>query len=238
MMAWIEFISAGLFFLITHRVPTIPQIRSNIVDVIGERGFLIAYSILSLTVLVWLIVAAAHAPYIEVWPSSPWQYWAPNIAMPLVCTIIAFSIASPNPLSFGGSNPDEFNPKQPGFAGVMRHGLLWALALWSGSHMIPNGNLAHVILFGGFCIFSLYGMRILDRRRQQLLGIDEWESLSKATSTWPFQSLIQKRWKPSLSGVWQSIIVRMLIAILLYLALLMLHSDVIGVNPLPIIETS
>lgn len=233
-MAWFEFISAGIVFLVTHRVPTIPPVRAMIVGVIGERGFLIAYSALSIMVLTWLIIAAGRAPHIEVWAMASWQYWAPNIAMPIVCVLIAFSVASPNPLSFGGRRPESFDPNHPGFAGVTRHGLLWALALWSASHLAPNGNLAHVILFGSFCAFSLYGMRIIDRRRQRQMGMETWQSMARATSSWPFQSLITGHWKPSLSGTFRDTIIRLGFSIALYMVLLMTHADVIGVSPLVI----
>lgn len=214
-----------------------PPVRAQLVTMIGERGFLIAYSTLSLGVLSWLIVAAGRAPYIEIWAVAPWQLWVPNLIMPVVCVIIAFSIGATNPLSFGGRQPNTFNPDQPGFAGIMRHGLLWALALWSCAHIVPNGNLAHVILFGSFLVFSLYGMQIIDRRRQRLMGMEQWQALTRATSLWPFQSLITRRWQPSLTGVWKSILVRLIIGVLLYLTLLIVHADVIGVSPRPIFST-
>lgn len=237
-MPWFEFISAGVVFLITHQVPTIPSVRSWLVSVIGERGFLIAYSILSLGVLSWLIIAAGRAPYTEIWAVASWQYWVPNLVMPIVCIIIAFATGTTNPLSFGGRQSDTFDPDHPGFAGITRHGLLWALALWSGAHVVPNGNLAHVILFGSFFVFSLYGMRIIDRRRQRQMGMEQWLRLAKSTSLWPFQSLIIRRWHPSFSGVWKSVLTRLIIGVLLYISLLIVHADVIGVSPLPALTTS
>lgn len=233
-MSWLEFISAGLVFLITHRVPTIPSVRAKIVSAIGERGFLITYSALSIMVLTWLVIAAGRTPYIEVWAAAPWQYWAPNIAMPIVCILIGFSVAAPNPLSFGGSKPEAFDPDHPGFAGITRHGLLWALALWSGSHIFPNGDLAHLILFGSFCAFSFLGMRIIDRRRQRQMGMGAWQAMAHATSSWPLQSLFTGRWKPSFSGALRGTIIRLLVSLALYIGLLMAHADVIGVSPLPV----
>jgi len=232
-VAWVEFISVGAVFLITHRVPAMPPVRARLVDLIGERGFLVAYSALSLGVLSWLIIAAGRAPYIEIWAVAPWQFWVPNLIMPVACIIIALSVAAPNPLSFGGRQPDSFDPDHPGFAGIIRHGLLWALALWSGAHIVPNGNLAHVILFSSFLVFSLYGMRIMDRRRQRQMGMKQWQSLARATSLWPFQSLITGRWKPTLSEIKTSTLIRLIIGLLFYITLLIVHADVIGVSPLP-----
>lgn len=233
-MTWLEFISAGLVFLVTHRVPTIQSVRAKIIDSIGERGFLMAYSALSIMVLTWLIIAAGRAPYVELWQPAPWHYMVPNILMPMVVLVIAFSIGAPNPLSFGGANPTAFNPDHPGFAGILRHGLLWALALWSGSHIFPNGDLAHVILFGSFLAFSILGMLIIDRRRQRQMGVESWKAMARATSSWPFQALITGRWKPSFSSAWRGTIIRLFVGIALYIALIMAHADVIGVSPLPV----
>lgn len=47
---------------------------------------------------------------------------------------------------------------------------LWALSLWALAHVVPNGDLAHVILFGNFAAFALLGQRLVDRRRQRDMG--------------------------------------------------------------------
>ncbi len=235
-MDWAEFFIAGALFLLTHRVPTIRSVRARFVEVFGIRGFIIGYSLLSLAMLAWLIVAAGRAPYVEVWAPAAWQAWVPNVVMPVAVLLIVFSVGAPNPLSFGSSDPSKFNPARPGVVGVARHGLLWGLALWSASHLIPNGDLAHIILFGVFFMFSIYGMRVIDRRKQRELGQARWNELAHATSFWPLQSLFMGRWRPRLSDLGRDTLLRLIIAVIAYAVLLLwLHAGVLGVEPWPVL---
>ena len=52
--------SFGHFF-ITHSLPVRPKIKSRFVGMLGPHGFTLAYSILSIAMLSWLITAAASA---------------------------------------------------------------------------------------------------------------------------------------------------------------------------------
>ncbi len=61
-----------------------------------------------------------------------------------------------------------FDPANPGIVRLCRHQLL--LALWAASHAVPNGDLAHLILFGTIAIFAVLGTRLVDRRRQREMG--------------------------------------------------------------------
>lgn len=233
MPPWSEFIAAGLLFLVSHRIPTIPSVRQAVVGRIGETGFVVSYSLLSIGMLAWLIVAAGRAPYVELWPFETWQMWVPVIAMTIACAIAAFSIGVPNPLSFGGGNPAAFDPDRPGFVGFARHGLLWALAIWSAAHIVPNGDLAHVILFGVFAAFSIIGMAMIDRRKKRQLGETEWSRLSAKTSFWPAQSILSGCWRPAGPFLTSANFLRALAAALVYMGLLHSHTFIIGVDPLP-----
>jgi uncharacterized membrane protein len=111
---------------------------------------------------------------------------------------------------------------------VARHPLLWALALWSGAHLVPNGDLAHVVLFGSFAAFSLSGMAAIDRRLKRRLGSD-WERLAAGTSAVPFAALVSGRWRPR----GRPDAMRLALGIGLWGALVLLHPTVIGVSALP-----
>lgn len=230
---WGEFVSAFAFFIVSHAVPVRPPVRRRLVGLFGERVFLILYSLVSLVLLAWLILSAGRAPHIVVWAFAPWQLWVPVLVMPLVCALVAFGVAAPNPLSFGARNSDEYDPERPGIAGIARHPLLWAIALWAGTHLIPNGDLAHVVLFGGFAGFALTGMAAIDRRQRRTLGPDEWARLAARTSFLPLAALIDRRWRPSkprIEGI------RAAVAALLYVLLIALHATAIGVSPLPVLR--
>lgn len=231
---WLEMAIAFVLFLASHGLPARPAVRGRLVAALGGAGYLAVYSIVSLLALGWLIVAAGRAPYVEIWAFAPWQLWAPNLAMPPVCLLVAFGIAAPNPLSFGGRALQRFDPDQPGIAGITRHPLLWALVLWSASHLLPNGDLAHLLLFGGFAVFAVLGMLAIDRRLKRMLGETEWARLARRTSLVPFAALADSRWRPSAVSIDAEFMMRLLAGAAIYLTFSLLHAPVIGVSPFPL----
>jgi uncharacterized membrane protein len=206
-----------------------PNIRNRLVAAMGERPYLILYTLVSL-LLAWLSVAAGRAPFVPVWDLAPWQAWVPLVAMLPACLLAAFAAGAANPLSLGGRRDAGFDPARPGLAGITRHPLLWALALWAASHIVPNGDLAHIILFGAFTAFALVGGIVIDRRSRKRLGAREWRRLAARTSFVPFGALVGGRWRPS--GLNLSL-PRLAVAIILYAAFLTMHAPIIGVSPLP-----
>jgi uncharacterized membrane protein len=227
---WSEFAVAFAVFLLSHALPARPALRAALVGRLGERGFLLGYSAVSLLILAWLIAAAGRAPVITLWRFSHWQMWAPNLALPLACALAAFGIGAANPLSFGGDPKARFDPDQPGIVGLARHPLLWAIALWAGSHLVPNGDLAHVVLFGVFALLALAGMGVIDRRRRRQYGPQSWDLLAARTSLWPFAAWFGGRWQPRGLSIDPA---RLAAALAAWLALLLAHPVVIGVSPLP-----
>jgi uncharacterized membrane protein len=228
MGGWGEVLLAFALFGLSHALPARPALRRPLTALLGERAYTAIYSLVSLGILAWLVAAAGRAPFVPLWDYAAWQSWVPNLAMPLACGLIAFALGAPNPLSFGG-RAAGFDPERPGIAGLARHPLLWAIALWAFSHAVPNGNLAHALLFGAFGGFAILGMRIIDRRKRRQMGEEAWARLAARTSFWPGAALLTGQWRPRGSPG----LARLGVAVLLYLALLGLHPAVIGVSPLP-----
>lgn len=219
-MGWNEFAFAFAAFFLTHSIPIRPPLRPWAVARLGHAGFGIAYSALSLAVLAWLIAAAGRAPYVPLWDWAPWQNHVVLAVMLPVCVILSLAIARPNPFSFGGAQNDRFDPASPGIVRLTRHPLLLALRIWSAAHILPNGDLAHVILFGTFAGFAMLGGRLVDRRRQREMG-QRWHDLRAALSECP----------ASLSLTTDTLL-RLAAGLMLYAGLIWLHPLVIGVDPL------
>lgn len=219
-MGWNEFAFAFGAFFLTHSIPIRPPLRPWAVARMGHAGFGIAYSALSLGVLAWLIAAAGRAPYAPLWDWAPWQNHVVLAVMLPVCVILSLAIARPNPFSFGGAQNDRFDPASPGIVRLTRHPLLLALGIWSAAHILPNGDLAHVILFGTFAGFAMLGGRLVDRRRQREMG-QRWHDLRAALSECP----------ASLSLTADTLL-RLAAGLMLYAGLIWLHPLVIGVDPL------
>lgn len=214
MTGWGEFFAAYIVFLASHAIPVRPPVKPWLVARMGRAGYAVAYSALSLAVLVWLIAAAGRAPFVQLWPRTTWAADVTLLAMALACAILALAGFRPNPLSFGGWRNATFDPPRPGIVGWVRHPVLAALALWSLGHLVPNGDLAHLILFGGFAGFALLGMRLIDRRRQRELVAAEWRRLAHGG-----------RGFSNADGL----VLRALVALAMVVALNALHPHVIGV---------
>ncbi|AGT10092.1 NnrU family protein [Paracoccus aminophilus] len=126
--AWAELLLALAAFLGAHIIPI--RFKDQLTDLLGRRFYLLFYSALSLFLLYWLILAAGRAPIVMLWPQASWMRWLVNLVMPL-----AFLLGATG-----------------GFAGV-----LTGFALWAGAHLIANGDLAHVGLFGFLLAYALVG---------------------------------------------------------------------------------
>lgn len=222
---WGEQVLALSVFLLSHVVPSRPPLRARLAAMAGERGYLLAYSALSLVLLGWVIGAAARAPYLELWPHAEWQRLAPQLAMPAASVLLIFGLSSPSPLSIGGRRGMAFDPKQPGIAGAVRHPVLWATLVWSTAHIVANSDLADVVLFGMFAVLSIAGMVIIDRRRRRRLGEEEWRRLARLTSNFPFAPLF-RGWAPRPD---RGTVMRIAAGLALYALLLVAHPILVGV---------
>lgn len=112
---------------------------------------------------------------------------------------------------------ETFDPTRPGIVRLHRHPLLLALALWATAHVVPNGDLAHVLLFGSFAGFAVLGPRLIDRRKRCEISRD-WDILAakvKAAAPLPLP------------------LPRLATGLALYLLLIAAHPMLFGVSPLP-----
>ncbi|RWR46653.1 NnrU family protein [Sinirhodobacter ferrireducens] len=228
MAGWGEFLLAGGLFMASHLVPANARLKTALVARLGRRGWVWAFSLTSTALLFWLIFAAGHAPAVVLWMQQDWMRWLANLVMPVAIVLVAFGIGAPNPFAFEG-RATGFDPDHPGIAGLVRQPLLWALVLWSSVHLLVNGDLAHVILFGAFLIFSATGMRAMEGRKRRAWGAADFARLAARTSSVPFQALLSGRWRPAHGPS----LVRLGLGLLAWVTLWHLHAPVIGVTPLP-----
>lgn len=222
-MGWVDYAAALAAFFVSHTVPVRPAVKSALVEVLGRRGFALGYSALSLGVLYWVLMAAGRAPYVPVWGWAAWQAHVTQAAMLGACGLVALAVGRPNPFSFGGREGAGFDPARPGLIRYMRHPLLVALALWALGHLVANGDLAHVLVFGLFAGFAVLGTAIVDRRRRRLMGA-EWgrlDAVLRAQPLWP------PRPARARAALW-----RLGLAVVIYAGLVLVHPLIFGVSPL------
>lgn len=59
-----EYAAARLVFLLSHMLPARPRVRRFLVALLGRRGHLASYSLVSVLGLAWLIAATGRAPHV------------------------------------------------------------------------------------------------------------------------------------------------------------------------------
>lgn len=225
MTGWSEFVLAMAAFLGSHFIPRLGGLRDRAMAGLGRRLYFSLYGLVSLLILAWVISAAGRAPYVELWPQAGWTRWAPNLAMPPAFVLAAMGIGLRQPHTLGAARV-PFDPGAAGFAAVSRHPLLLALALWSAAHLLPNGDLAHVILFGSFALVSLAAIALFDAKARRAEG----DAFFARTAILSLRPLFRPGWW---RGQARSLGARAGLGLLAWAGLLHLHQILFGVAPFP-----
>lgn len=138
--------SGLLLFLVVHLIPQNQTLRRDLMkrySAVCYRGVISALSALALILIVW---GKAGADYLPLWyPSSVWRHIT-FAAMPIALILLCAGFIHCNIRRF------------------VLHPVLSAVTLWALAHLLSNGDLASVILFGFFLLFSVYKQWSLRRR--------------------------------------------------------------------------
>ncbi|CAA6604148.1 conserved membrane hypothetical protein [Rhodospirillaceae bacterium LM-1] len=194
-------------FLALHILPSLPGPRARLVGWLGERRYLAAYGLLSLALLALVGLAYAQAERMPLWDMRLWMRHLTLALMLPACYLLTAAFTTPNPYSIGIGGKG-FDPENPGPLRLTRHPLLAALALWAGAHLLSNGDLPSLVMFGFFLLLALAGFPMLAAKRKIA----------------PFP---RKPLRFSDIGL-----MRMMLALALYALLLWAHPYAIGVDPL------
>ncbi len=223
-----ELAAAILCFILTHAVPALKPLRTALIRGLGKRAYMALYSTVSVAVLIWLGLAYARAPYVEVWDLGSRVRWLPLLVMPFACILLVGGLVQPNPMSLSFANAAKFDPERPGIVAITRHPVIWAIGLWALSHMPVNGDVAALMIFSLLLLLGLAGQKSLDGKRRARLGEQRWLDLAATTSSIPLLAWFSGRTAPRGLGM-----VPLAGGLGLYTLLILLHESVIGVSPLP-----
>jgi uncharacterized membrane protein len=217
---------ATVFWLGIHLIVAGP-LRSPLVDKLGERLFRGLFSLLSVAGLVWFVVAYHRAPRIPLWPTIPASGW---LAFVLVFLAFLLAVAGIGPVNLTDTHaPRMIDNKLPvyGITRVTRHPRLCGISLWAIAHLLVNGHLAALLMFGALLVTALNGMVSIDRKRRRTLGA-QWDAFEQQTSRLPFAAILSGRTRFELAEfhVWQ-----VALAVALFLGVFWLHG-IIGPSPL------
>ncbi|GAA0580729.1 NnrU family protein [Caenispirillum bisanense] len=219
---------ACLLFLASHLVVSPSPLRPWLIGRLGQGPYLGIYSLVSLAALVWMGYAYGRAPFVPVWQPPPGMAHLALILVPLAFVLLVLSVATPNPTA-GPTGKALAEGRATGIIAVTRHPMMWAFSLWAVAHLLANGDLASILLFGTVLVVAQAGMVLLDRRKAREAP-EGFARLAATTSRLPFVALAQGRARTSLREIGP---LRIVLGLVLAAAAVAAHPWLFGVSPLP-----
>jgi uncharacterized membrane protein len=178
-----------LVFLGAHTFTTFREARAGLIQQYGLNAFKAAYSVVSL--LGFILIVWGFARY----RADDWvQVWTPPVGTRhLTIALMWFAFVALACM----------NPAPGRIRGWLRHPMLVAIKIWALAHLLANGDLGGMILFGSFLAWAIYD-RIAVKRRGDL-GAPRQASFTQAD------------------------IVALVVGTVAYIAMIFLHPYLIGV---------
>jgi uncharacterized membrane protein len=226
-------IAAAAVFVLIHLLISGTRVRDWLVGAIGQGPYMGLFSLASIAALVWMGFAYAHARSSGAdpvwWTATPLTKW-----IQLGVTLLAFLLAvpglmTPNPTSVRQEATLDKPDAVKGILRITRHPFLWGVALWAAGHLMVNGDLASLILFGSLLVLAVLGTGSIDAKRRRALG-DKWDAFAAKTSAIPFAAIIQKRQSLNLGEIGA---VKLGAAVVAWAVLVFAHPYLFGASPLP-----
>ncbi len=201
--------------------------RGALAGALGERGFRIAYSLVSVAAIVFLVNAYNAAPTAPLWHGPDWLRWALALLMLPAFVLFVASVTAPNPTAVGGERALATEPR--GVQRISRHPMLWSFALWAAVHMLGNGDTASLLFFGAFGATALAGMPSIDVK-VAARDPGAWGRYAARTSVLPFGAIAAGRNRLALREIgW----LPPALGFALWLGMLAFHRTIFGVSPVP-----
>ncbi|SDS36089.1 Uncharacterized membrane protein [Bradyrhizobium canariense] len=137
-----------LFFGI-HLVTTQRDLRARVVASTGEGGYKAGYgliSLLGLVLIVWGFADYRATGWIDVWtPPTAFKHITDALMLPAVILVAASYIRG------------RIYTK-------LKHPMLAGVKLWAAAHLLANGDLGSIILFGSFLAWAVFDRISLKHR--------------------------------------------------------------------------
>jgi len=220
---------ASVVFLGTHLGISSTPLRGRMVGALGDRGYLVAYSLIAAATLGYLIWMYGTLPrYDYFWQPSPELYTVSKVLMPLATILLLGGFLVKNPTAVGmegtlrGADPEQLTR---GLTRITRHPFQWAVVLWAVAHLMANGDRVSVVFFGTFLILGLAGGPLIDRKKAQQLGAD-WEPFARVTSNVPFGAIVSGNNRLAVKELIAPVVVGLVGYVVLFLA----HPWIAGVR--------
>jgi len=177
--------SACIAFVGSHFALSHP-LRAKLIRMVGEKGFLGLYSLVSLASFGWMISAfRAVGPGAETWwDGSAAIAWAAASVLTLMALVLLLGSLKGNPALPETGAAAISAAQAAGVFAVTRHPMMWGFALWAAAHILVMPNPRTITLAGSLALLALLGSHLQDRKKSALLG-EAWTGWQARTSYWP-----------------------------------------------------
>lgn len=219
----LNLIAASAYFLLIHFGVSGTRLRDGLVARLGEGPYRGMFALASVLGLVWMAYAYRHAPAVPTWGLVLGFRPAAYLLVLIAFIFVVIGLATPSPTQVGMESTLTRGPDiARGMVRITRHPFLWGVALWALVHLIVNGDLASLVLFGSLLVLALAGTAVIDAKRRRGCGAG-WMQFAAVTSNVPFAAILagRNRLGPAVAeiGVW-----RPLVAIAVYALAFYLHA--------------
>src|SRR5258705_8481464 len=138
-----------VLFLGVHTLTTQRKLRASVIASAGEGGYKIGYALASLAGLALIVWGFAHyraAGMWEVWtPPTALKHITVALMLPAVILVVAAYIRGR-------------------IYTTLKHPMLAGVKLWAAAHLLANGDLGSIILFGSFLGWAVFDRLSLKSR--------------------------------------------------------------------------
>jgi uncharacterized membrane protein len=171
----------GTHFLMSH------PLRAGMVGALGEKGFALVYTLISILTLGWMIwaypAASAEAPA-PLWDAGR-VGWVIATVLMWIGSILFMGSLRRNPAFPRPGKPIAKIDDPNGVYAITRHPMMWGFALWAIVHAIVNPTAASLILSFAIAFLALVGAALQDKKKAAQLG-DMWRGWLSKTSFVPY----------------------------------------------------
>jgi len=138
-----------VLFLGAHTLTTQREARARVIATLGEGGYKTGYALVSIAGLALIVWGFAHyraTGRIEVWhPPTALKHFTVALMLPAVILVVAAYLRGR-------------------IYTAIKHPMLSGVKLWAAAHLISNGDLGGIILFGAFLGWAVFDRISLKHR--------------------------------------------------------------------------
>jgi uncharacterized membrane protein len=138
-----------VLFLGVHTLTMQRGLRARVIASSGEGGYKIGYALVSLLGLVLIVWGFAHyraTGWIDLWyPPKVLKHIAVALMLPAVILVVASYIRGR-------------------IYTTLKHPMLAGVKLWAAAHLLANGDLGSIVLFGSFLAWAVFDRISLKHR--------------------------------------------------------------------------